>query len=303
MMITENRQEVFYMLREGMNGFCMALADSVPGVSGGTVAFILGFYDRFIGSINDFVFGNMEKKKTSFSYLVKLGIGWMTGMVLAVLLLSSLFESYIYTVSSLFMGFIAGSIPLIIREEKESFGGSRNILKGIGFCIAGILVVAGIAWLNGKTGVASMDLGQFHIGTGIRLFFIGMIAISAMFLPGISGSTLLLIFGAYIPVITAVRGLLGMDFSYLPLLIFFGLGVLTGAVTVVKGIQFCLEKFRTQSVYAILGMMIGSFYAIMQGPATLKVPQPVMGFGNFQILAALVGLSLVLGMQLMKERR
>ena len=303
MMITENRQEVFYMLREGMNGFCMALADSVPGVSGGTVAFILGFYDRFIGSINDFVFGNMEKKKTSFSYLVKLGIGWMAGMVLAVLLLSSLFESYIYTVSSLFMGFIAGSIPLIIREEKESFGGSRNILKGIGFCIAGILVVAGIAWLNGKTGVASMDLGQFHIGTGIRLFFIGMIAISAMFLPGISGSTLLLIFGAYIPVITAVRGLLGMDFSYLPLLIFFGLGVLTGAVTVVKGIQFCLEKFRTQSVYAILGMMIGSFYAIMQGPATLKVPQPVMGFGNFQILAALVGLALVLGMQLMKERR
>ena len=303
MMITENRQEVFYMLREGMNGFCMALADSVPGVSGGTVAFILGFYDRFIGSINDFVFGNMEKKKTSFSYLVKLGIGWMTGMVLAVLLLSSLFESYIYTVSSLFMGFIAGSIPLIIREEKEIFGGSRNILKGIGFCIAGILVVAGIAWLNGKTGVASMDLGQFHIGTGIRLFFIGMIAISAMFLPGISGSTLLLIFGAYIPVITAVRGLLGMDFSYLPLLIFFGLGVLTGAVTVVKGIQFCLEKFRTQSVYAILGMMIGSFYAIMQGPATLKVPQPVMGFGNFQILAALVGLALVLGMQLMKERR
>ena len=148
-----------------------------------------------------------------------------------------------------------------------------------------------------------MDLGQFHIGTGIRLFFIGMIAISAMFLPGISGSTLLLIFGAYISVITAVRGLLGMDFSYLPLLIFFGLGVLTGAVTVVKGIQFCLEKFRTQSVYAILGMMIGSFYAIMQGPATLKVPQPVMGFGNFQILAALVGLALVLGMQLMKERR
>lgn len=303
MMITENRQEVFYMLREGMNGFCMALADSVPGVSGGTVAFILGFYDRFIGSINDFVFGNMEKKKASFSYLVKLGIGWMTGMVLAVLLLSSLFESHIYTVSSLFMGFIAGSIPLIIREEKESFGGSRNILKGIGFCIAGILVVAGIAWLNGKTGVASMDLGQFHIGTGIRLFFIGMIAISAMFLPGISGSTLLLIFGAYIPVITAVRGLLGMDFSYLPLLMFFGFGVLTGAVTVVRGIQVCLEKFRTQSVYAILGMMIGSFYAIMQGPATLKVPQPVMGFGNFQILAALVGLALVLGMQLMKERR
>ena len=299
MMITENRQEVFFMLREGINGFCMALADSVPGVSGGTIAFILGFYDRFIGSINDFVFGKMEKKKSAFKYLVKLGIGWMIGMVLAVLLLSSLFESHIYTVSSLFIGFIAGSIPLIILEEKESF---RDVAKGILFCIAGIVVVAGIAWLNGKTGASSMDLAQFQIGTGIRLFFTGMIAISAMFLPGISGSTLLLIFGAYIPVITAVRGLLGMDFSYLPLLMFFGFGVLTGAVTVVKGIRICLEKFRTQSVYAILGMMIGSFYAIMQGPATLKVPQPAMGIGNFQILAGLVGLALVLGMQMMKER-
>ena len=291
------------MLREGMNGFCMALADSVPGVSGGTVAFILGFYDRFIGSINDFVFGKMEKKKKAFGYLAKLGVGWVTGMVLAVLLLSSLFESHIYTVSSLFIGFIAGSIPLIIREEKDSFQGFANFVKGIGFCIAGILIVAGIAWLNGKTGASSMDLGQFSIGTGIRLFFIGMVAISAMFLPGISGSTLLLIFGAYIPVITAVRGLLGLNLSYLPLLVFFGLGVLTGAVTVVKGIQICLEKFRTQSVYAILGMMIGSFYAIMQGPATLKVPKPAMGIGNFQILAAIVGLGLVLGMQIMKERR
>lgn len=288
------------MLREGLNGFCMALADSVPGVSGGTIAFILGFYDRFIGSINDFVFGKMEKKKSALAYLAKLGIGWVIGMVLAVLLLSSLFESHIYTVSSLFMGFIAGSIPLIVLEEKESF---RDVAKGIGFCILGIVVVAGIAWLNGKTGASSIDLGQFQIGTAIRLFLIGMIAISAMFLPGISGSTLLLIFGAYIPVITAVKGFLGMDFSYLPLLVFFGFGVLTGAVTVVKGIRFCLERFRTQSVYAILGMMIGSFYAIMQGPATLKVPQPAMSLGNFQILAALVGLALVLGMQLLKEHR
>ena len=53
------------MLREGINGFCMALADSVPGVSGGTVAFIMGFYDRFIGSIHDLAFGKMKKKKTA----------------------------------------------------------------------------------------------------------------------------------------------------------------------------------------------------------------------------------------------
>lgn len=50
------------MLKEGINGFCMALADSVPGVSGGTIAFIIGFYDRFIGAIHDLTFGKMQKK-------------------------------------------------------------------------------------------------------------------------------------------------------------------------------------------------------------------------------------------------
>lgn len=190
------------MIREGFNGFCMALADSVPGVSGGTVAFIMGFYDKFIGSINSLVFGNMKEKKQSAGYLVKLGIGWVIGMALAALVLSNLFESHIYTVSSLFIGFIAGSIPLIVMEEKESF---KQVGKGIGFGIAGALVVIGIAWLNGQIGSSSMNLGQFSIGLGVKLFFIGMIAISAMFLPGISGSTLLLIFGAYIPVITVVK--------------------------------------------------------------------------------------------------
>lgn len=287
------------MLKEGINGFCMALADSVPGVSGGTVAFIMGFYDQFIGSIHNFAFGKRKEKKSAIGYLAKLGIGWAVGMVLAVLVLSALFESQIYIVSSLFMGFIAGAIPLIIKEEKSSF---REVGKGIWFCILGILLVAGITWLNGRLGGSSMDLSQFSVGLGIRLFFIGMIAISAMFLPGISGSTLLLIFGAYIPVISAVRGFMGLDFSYLPSLMCFGFGVLAGAVTVVKIIKICLEKFRPQAVYMILGMMIGSFYAIIQGPTTLDVPKAAMNLANFQVIPCLIGVALVVGMQLIKEK-
>ena len=128
-----------------------------------------------------------------------------------------------------------------------------------------------------------------------------MIVISAMFLPGISGSTLLLIFGAYIPVITAIRGFLGLNFSYVPALMFFGFGVLAGAATVVKGIKVCLEKFRPQAVYAILGMMIGSFYAIIQGPTTLEVPKAAMGFTSFQPIACVIGLALIFGMQKLKK--
>ena len=287
------------MLREGINGFCMALADSVPGVSGGTVAFIMGFYDRFIGSIHNLAFGNLKEKKTAQRYLIKLGIGWAGGMILAVLILSALFESHIYIVSSVFIGFIAGAIPLIILEEKECV---RNVGKGIIFCLLGIILVAGITWMNGRITGGSVNLAYFSIGTGIRLFFIGMIAISAMFLPGISGSTLLLVFGAYIPVITAVRGVLSFDLAYVPCLIFFGCGILTGAVTVVKIIKVCLEKFRTQTVYAIIGMMIGSFYAIVMGPTTLETPREAMTLGTFSVIAAIIGVVLVLGMQLIKEK-
>ena len=287
------------MFKEGMNGFCMALADSVPGVSGGTVAFIMGFYDRFIGSIHDLAFGKMKEKKAAIVYLAKLGVGWIIGMVMAVIVLSALFESHIYTVSSLFIGFITGAIPLIVKEEKESM---KEVSKGILFCLIGIMLVVGITWANGSVGGALMDLGEFSIGAAIKLFFIGMIAISAMFLPGISGSTLLLIFGAYIPVITAIKGILSLDFSYIPNMMFFGCGVLAGTVTVVKAIKICLENYRTQTVYMILGMMIGSFYAIIMGPTTLEVPQAALNLRSFQIISAVVGVSLVLGMQMIKER-
>lgn len=287
------------MLREGINGFCMALADSVPGVSGGTVAFIMGFYDRFIGSIHNLVFGKREEKKSAVLYLAKLGVGWAAGMLLAVAVLSALFESHIYMVSSLFIGFIAGAIPLIIKEERQSLRKDRG---GILFGLIGILVVAGITWANGRIYGVSMDLGQFSIGLGIRLFLIGMVAISAMFLPGISGSTLLLILGAYIPVITAVKGVLSFELSYIPCLMFFGCGVLAGSVTIVKGIRVCLERFRPQTIYMILGMMIGSFYAIVMGPTTLEAPKAALSFGNFHIAAALAGAALVFGMQRMKDR-
>lgn len=282
------------MIREGIQGFCMALADSVPGVSGGTVAFIMGFYDSFIGAIDDLAFGKRRERTAAITYLGKLAVGWCAGMAGAVLVLSALFETHIYVVSSLFIGFIAGAIPLIVKEEWECL---RNVGRGMGFCLLGIAVVAGITWLNGAGGGSHMALSPFSAGLGVKLFFIGMAAVSAMFLPGISGSTLLLIFGAYIPVITAVKGVLSLEFSYIPGLAFFGCGILTGAATVVKAIRFCLERFRTQTVYLILGMMAGSIYAIVRGPETLEIPQAALSLQSFSIPACAAGLALVVGME------
>jgi putative membrane protein len=282
----------------------MALADSVPGVSGGTIAFILGFYDDFIGSIHNLVFGKMSQKKEALFYLVKLGIGWVIGMILAVLALSALFESHIYVVSSLFIGFVLGAIPLVAIEEKDCM---RQFGKGIVFFLFGVVLVAGIAYMNGQSASSSMDLSVFEWGTVIRLFFIGMFAICAMFLPGISGSTLLLIFGAYIPVISAIREVLHLHLAYLPSLIFFGLGVIVGALSIVKLIQYCLEHFRAQTVFCILGMMTGSLYAIVMGPTTLQVQEgeaalAPLGLSTFSIAACAIGLALVLFLQFLKSK-
>lgn len=88
------------MLVNLFHGFCMALADSVPGVSGGTIAFILGFYDRFLNALHDLFSGTAAERKAALRYLVKLGLGWVVGMGLAATALAQVFESGIYVLSS-----------------------------------------------------------------------------------------------------------------------------------------------------------------------------------------------------------
>lgn len=287
------------MVRQFIHGICMALADSVPGVSGGTIAFIMGFYDKFIGSINDIVYEKGKQRKEAFRYLIKLGIGWVIGMAGAVLVLTSIFESHIYMISSLFMGFIAASIPLIWKEEKESFSGHKG---NICFSLLGAGVVIMITLLNQTSFLTGVSLNKLSIPMMFYVFVAGMIAISAMFLPGISGSTLLLIFGLYIPVISAIKELLHFKLSYFWGLCVFGLGIVTGAFSVVKGIKLCLEKHRSKTMFTILGLMVGSLYAIVMGPTTLEIPQAAINIGNFHMIAAIVGAALVLGMQMIKER-
>ena len=123
-----------------------------------------------------------------------------------------------------------------------------------------------------------------------------------MVLPGISGSTLLLIFGLYVPVINAIHEFMHLNLSYLPVLVIFGLGVLTGIVSIIKIIKICLAKHRSQTIYMILGLMIGSLYAITQGPTTLDVPQPPMSFSTFHIGFFILGAVILEGLELLKTR-
>lgn len=280
-----------------INGFCMALADSVPGVSGGTIAFLMGFYDNFITSIDDLLTGNMEKKKKAFMFLIKLGIGWVIGFLSAVLVLTSVFESHIYAISSLFIGFIIFAIPVVIGEEKSCLSENKKYMV---FTVLGAALVATITYYNPVSGGEGMSFANFSAGLGLYLFLAGAVAISAMVLPGISGSTLLLIMGIYLPIINGIKDILHFDFSsFLPLFCF-GCGVIVGVFSVVKLIRKALEKFRAQTIFMIIGMMLGSIYAVVMGPTTLDVPQPAMGIGEFNIIFFVIGGAVILGMQKLK---
>ena len=284
-----------------IRGFFMAMADSVPGVSGGTIAFILGFYDEFIGSLNALASkSSKEEKVAALRFLAKVGVGWVVGLVISVFFLASIFEEQIYSISSLFVGFIVFSIPLIIREERDSLkGNGMNIV----WAVTGLLIVVAITVFNPVStgGGLAISLDSLNIGLMLYVFVAGMIAISAMVLPGISGSTLLLIFGLYSTIISAVKEVLMFNFNYLPILIVFGLGIIIGILTTIRVIRHFLANARPAMIYFILGLMIGSIYAVFMGPTTLEVPQAPMDFSNFNLIFFIVGGAIIMGLERMSK--
>lgn len=278
-----------------IQGFMMALADSVPGVSGGTIAFLMGFYDKFINSLNYLIKGTKQERIDAIKFLAKLGIGWVVGMALAVSILASVFDSGIYKVSSLFLGFIIGAIPLIIIEEKKAL---KEDYKNIFFAFIGIALIVVLSIMKFS---ANISVSHLTFGNILYIIVAGMLAISAMVLPGISGSTVLLSFGLYIPIITALKDLLHLNFNGFFLLLVFGIGVILGVFVSLRGIKNMLLKHRSKTIYAIIGMMIGSLYAIVVGPTTLEVPREPMSFNEFYIGYFIIGVIFVLGLEKLKQ--
>lgn len=286
------------MLLVVLGGFLMALADSVPGVSGGTIAFLMGIYDDFINSLNDIASRDKEKRIKAFKFLIKLGIGWITGFCSAVLVITAVFEKNIYEISSLFLGFVLFAIPLIFVEEKKAFKGKYYNAV---WALVGAGIVVAITYFSGGANNISLAWGGFDVVGGILLFVGAMFAISAMVLPGISGSTILLVFGVYQPVMDAIHGFLHMEFKYVVGLCIFGFGILAGVFTTIKGLKVALAKARTATLYTIVGMMLGSLYSIVMGPTNLDTPKAALNMDTFNVVFFIIGGAVIFGLQALKH--
>lgn len=186
------------MILTAFYGFCMALADSVPGGSGGTIAFILGLYERFLDALHNLVRGTGQERKAALIYLLKLGIGWGIGMIACVVLLSGLFAKNIYFMSSLFLGLTVCSIPFVVLAERQTLR-KQPLIHGL-FLLLGVAIVVGLTLLRTGTGaLGNVNYAQLSPVQLIYLFLSGAVAITAMVLPGISGSSILLIAGGVSP--------------------------------------------------------------------------------------------------------
>ena len=269
------------MISTAFHGFCMALADSVPGVSGGTVAYILGFYKRFLDALHDLFRSRRPAQRAALGYLLRLGVGWDIGMAACACLLTRLFSAHIYFMSSLFLGLTVSAVPFVILEERDAL---RQPLHHAWFALLGAAIVIGLTLL------------QFGY-----LFLAGAVAITAMVLPGVSGSSILLIAGMHLSTVQVIRAVLHLQLSAVPGLCALGLGILAGVALSIRAIRAALQKFRGPMVWLILGLMLGSLYAIANGPASLPKPLPALTAATFHLPAFLLDAALLLALEALRK--
>jgi putative membrane protein len=283
------------MVFSAFQGFCMALADSVPGVSGGTIAFILGFYEEFLTALHNLFGHDRAERRNAVRFLAKIGVGWCLGMILSILVISRALDHGIYMMSSIFLGLTVAAIPFIVLTEKSVLRLSPTtlllFLLGIGLvCLP--TAIRGTFPQNGNLHLLDLTIGQ-----GVQLFLSGALAISAMALPGISGSTLLLILGAYAPIVHALEQLFRLNFSYLPGILIFIAGIFCGIALSVRYIRMFLRRHRSGMMSLILGLMVGSLYAIVMGPTTLEIPQEPLSIERFHWEGFLIGIAILFGLE------
>lgn len=244
-----------------LKGFAMGTSDLVPGVSGGTIALLLGIYNQFIASISD-IFS--RRFWPSFTFLIPIIIGMLLAMGSLSNLFNYLLSQHHIPTMFFFGGLIIGIVPYLLKisNYKTSFTTKHYMMV-----IAGIAILIVITLMNNGDKHAGETL-TLSTGLIIKYFIAGMCASSAMLLPGISGSFMLLVFGVYGTVMLAISEVVKLNFAGLPILLAVGFGVLAGFIISSKIIQYFLTHHKLMTFALIIGFVIGSLFAVFPGLPT-----------------------------------
>ena len=266
-----------FVWRNIYRGLLMGVSDLIPGVSGGTIAMVLGIYRRLISGIN----GLMSKKwKKELGFFIPLLIGVGLALLLVSQLMEKLLNDYPQPTFFFFIGLIIGVVPFLLRkvEYKKTF---EPVHYGL-LLIAAVLIASTLFLKGEGSGEIMKSLSTMDY---VTLFFSGWLASTAMILPGVSGSFVLLLLGSYQTVIH------GLSSFQIPLLLTVGAGIIIGLSLTGKLISLLLKKYTVATYSVMIGLVIGSVVVLYPGFKS----DIILGIASVATLLLGLGAAFILG--------
>lgn len=296
---SEDRKQnaLIAFLCDVLKGVAIGIAFIIPGFSGGSVAAILGIYEKLVEAIAN-VFHEFRK---SVLTILPILLGMLLGVAALILPIQWGLRHYPIPTVTLFVGLAIGGLPSVTEKLK---GGKRKPIYFAAFLIP----LAASSALCFLPNAGEVDLLSVGFGGCLMLVLVGAIGSAALVVPGISGSMLLLIFGYYNPIVAIVtenllRGLnVGVSILVLACL---AVGLVIGFFSVSVLMKFCLKKFPRGTYFAILGFIIGSIPAVYA--STIRESGKILfdhpWYWVVSIVLLLVGIAISLGLTLFAKNK
>lgn len=241
-----------------LKGFFMGIANVIPGVSGGTIAIILGIYEDFIGAISNL----LKDLKKNFLFLLPIAIGMGLAIVTTSKVVSYSYDHFPLPTILFFVGLVFGGIPMLLKNvkgKKESKKVSSFVIAAIAFAL--VIFLASYKFIFSMSGGASFE--SMNLLDYVLLFIVGIVAAATMVVPGVSGSLVLMILGYYYPIINTINGVLKNDILHnLIVLGIFGLGIVVGILSIAKLLEYLFKKYKVKTYFGVLGFVFASIIAI-----------------------------------------
>ena len=265
-----------------LKGFIIGSSMSVPGVSGGTMAILLGIYDKLISAISNF----LKDIKGNTVFLMKFVLGAGVGIGSLAFVIKWLLERFPIPVSIFFLGAVIGGIPALYQKAKEE---RIRIASGIYFLVGLVIVIS----------IGLIPKGNINIGSGtgishyLMLLVTGIIVALALILPGISTSHMLLVLGLYDAMLAAITK---FDLIYIGGI---GISTLIGIFLITKPIEWVMKKYTHQTYSMIIGFVLGSTSEIFQDKVLPSIPEgaefrwwfPTIVFSAVALILGYIGIT------------
>jgi len=256
------------IIKNFLQGLVFGMSGTIPAVSGGTIAIILGFYGELLEAVSHFA----ENRRKYVKFLSALFIGIIAGLVLFSSVIDYMLKHFSFPTMMFFAGLITGTVPLTYIDATEQGLG----LKEAAFILTPLIALVILAHVKLPFNADPAEIiNNISIPFILFMFLVGVLSGASFMVPGISGSELQLVLGVYPLVIYSISsiGPLLADITNVPLLTGIaavlaplGIGTIIGALFAAKMVEKFLKNHRQATYSVILGLLLGSIYVLFMNP-------------------------------------